>query len=413
MIAFHYPPVHTSSGVQRSLAFSKYLQENGWSPTVLTANKRAYTNICHDQLKDIPKNVAVKRAFALDTCKHLSLGGRYLDFFALPDRWITWWVGGVWTGLRLIQQERPHIIWSTYPIATAHLIGLTLNKLTGIPWIADFRDSMTEANYPREATRRKISLWIEQKTVRACTKAVFTTPSAVQMYKERYPELPTDKWVLMPNGYNEEIFSEVESEICASKKNRHKKPGPCVLVHSGVIYPSERDPTDFFRALADLKQRDLISIKRLKIVLRATGHDDEYQPIINRLGIEDIVYLEPGVPYRNALTEMFMADGLLIFQASGCNHQVPAKIYEYFRARRPIFALTDPTGDTATTLAEAGITNIAHLNDSTAIQAELLEFLIKLENGQAIVANEKAVLKYSRQTTSSELATLFEQSCRE
>ncbi|WP_276678948.1 hypothetical protein [Nitrosomonas europaea] len=40
------------------------------------------------------------------------------------------------------------MIWSTYPIATAHLIGLTLQRLTGIPWMADFRDPMVQPDYP-------------------------------------------------------------------------------------------------------------------------------------------------------------------------------------------------------------------------------------------------------------------------
>ena len=65
--------------------------------------------------------------------------------------------------------------------------------------------------------------------------------------------------------------------------------------------------------------------------------------------------MEPGVSFRNAVAEMLSADGLLIFQASNCNHQIPAKVYEYFRAKRPIFAMTDPKGDTASLLKSMGI----------------------------------------------------------
>ena len=39
---------------------------------------------------------------------------------------------------------------------------------------------------------------------------------------------------------------------------------------------------------------------------------------------------------------MLRADGLLILQAANCNEQIPAKLYKYLRARRPIVALTDP-----------------------------------------------------------------------
>ena len=54
-----------------------------------------------------------------------------------------------------------------------------------------------------------------------------------------------------------------------------------------------------------------------------------------------------------ALAEQLAADGLLLFQAANCNHQIPAKLYEYLRAGRPILALTDAAGNTAATLRGA------------------------------------------------------------
>src|SRR5690606_24322412 len=42
MIAFHYPPCGTSSGLQRTLAFTRYLNRYGWMPAVVTASPRAY-----------------------------------------------------------------------------------------------------------------------------------------------------------------------------------------------------------------------------------------------------------------------------------------------------------------------------------------------------------------------------------
>src|SRR5258708_18079159 len=31
-------------------------------------------------------------------------------------------------------RSRPHAIWSTYPVATAHKIGYTLHRLSDLPW---------------------------------------------------------------------------------------------------------------------------------------------------------------------------------------------------------------------------------------------------------------------------------------
>lgn len=406
LIAYHYPPVRVSSGVQRTLAFSKYLPENGWSPLILTAHPRSYVAVSNDQLKDIPADVVVKRAFALDTARHFSFKGRYLGWMALPDRWITWWFGAVFAGLKMIRQEKPSVIFSTYPIATAHLVGLTLHRLTGIPWIADFRDSMfdDESTLPRQ--QKKIFEWIDRKTAENCTAAIFTTPGAIELYKRRYPHLSVDKWHFIPNGYNEEIFQEVEQEQIAKPDGVES---PLILIHSGVLYPSERDPRPFFQAIAELKAKGELSAQRVCIVLRATGHDELYKQLLQDAAIDDVVKLAPGVSYREALSEMLQADGLLIFQASNCNHQVPAKLYEYFRARRPILALTDKQGDTARTLADAGIKAVVALDDKDAIKATLLSFIHALEEGAGTVASEEITNQYSRRSASKKLAEVLDQ----
>ena len=136
MIAYHFPPFAGSSGVQRTLRFVQQLPQFGWHPTVLTVHPRGYAQTSPDLVAEIPPGVDVHRAFVVDTARHLSIGGRYAAFLARPDRWRTWWLGAVPVGLGLIRRLKPDALWSTYPIATAHAIGATLNRLTGVPWIA-------------------------------------------------------------------------------------------------------------------------------------------------------------------------------------------------------------------------------------------------------------------------------------
>lgn len=406
LIAFHYPPLNVSSGIQRTLAFSRYLPENGWQPIVLSAHSRAYPSVSDQQLRDIPQGTLVKRAFALDSARHFSFKGRYLDILALPDRWISWLLGGVMSGLKLVRSQKPAVIWSTYPIATAHLIGLVIQRLTGLPWVADFRDAMLDDVYPAPGSRRRCHAWVEKKVVEACSAAVFTTPGAVELYKQRYPHISDSKWRLIPNGFNEEIFEEVE---IASKNNLEVSgPKPFLLLHSGVLYPSERDPQPFFDAVSELKNEGKISAQCFSVVLRATGHDELYQPVLDRLNINDVITLGDGVSYREALSEMLSADGLLVFQASNCNHQIPAKIYEYFRAQRPILALTDSQGDTAKALLEAGQGSIVALDNKDAIKAGLEGFLRKVRAGEEIGVTKEAAQKYSRRAFSSELGKVLD-----
>ena len=110
---------------------------------------------------------------------------------------------------------------------------------------------------------------------------------------------------------------------------------------------------------------------------------------------------------------MIRADGLLVLQAGNCNEQIPAKLYEYMRARRPILALTDPAGDTAATMRAAGLDTIARLDNKDDIKAGVLRFVDMLRNGTAPLPPENANATYSRRSRSSQLAALLEEVMQE
>ena len=404
MIAYHFPPLRGSSGIQRTLKFAQYLPSFGWLPVVLSAHPRAYELTGDDQLRDIPPEVVVQRAFALDAARHLSIKGRYPRWFALPDRWASWLLGAVPAGLALLRRHRPAVIWSTYPIATAHLIGLALHRLTGIPWVADLRDPMTDKDYPRNALTRRWNGWIEARTIKYCTKAVCTTPGTIQTYQRRFPEVPAARFVLIENGFDEENFADAESGAAAPASA-----GPLTLVHSGIIYPSERDPVPLFQALAALQEQGKVSPATLRVVLRATSHDDYINSLTAQYGIGGMVTVAPHVSYREALAEMLGAGGLLVLQASNCNHQVPAKLYEYLRARRPILALTDPIGDTAAVLRGAGIDTIAPLDAKDGIMQQIMRFMDLVKADAAPVATLATIAANSRRARAGALAKLLDE----
>ena len=404
MVAFHFPPFKMSSGIQRTLKFCTYLREYGWDPMVLSVSPRAYDVINPDQLKEIPDDVIVERAWGLDTATQLSFRGKYLRWMAQPDRWATWWLGGMWTGMQMIRKHRPDVLFSTFPIATAHMIGLGLSKRSGLPWVADFRDAMTEEGYPRDPLTWRVQRRLEAASVEQCTRALFTTQLTRQMYAERYPQIPEAKWGVIENGYDEDNFRDA---LRGLEEAPLGKPNQITLVHSGILYPKERDPRPFFAAIAGLKKEGAISADTLQIVLRATGSDDLYRPQLASHGIEDIVRLEPVVAYRDALREMLRADGLLLFQGSVCNHQIPAKIYEYYRSGRPIFALVDAPGISARMLRDVGATDQANIADASDIARALRAFVDKLKAGQASGVDYAIASQHSRRSRTGELAAIL------
>ena len=405
LIGFQYPPIAGTSGVQRILKFSRYLPEFGWRPAVLTVAPSAYESINPKHYAEIPSGVVVKRAPCLDVARSLSIRGRYPQLLALPDRWSSWVATGVPIGLSMVRRERIEAIWSTFPIASAQLLGYALARLTGLPWIADFRDPMLEDEYPTQPSRRKSLGRLERKIMRHAAAAVFTTPGMLEYYRARYTDEQPRRMEVIENGYDEESFEAAEAR--APVHAPRARSDRIVLVHSGTLYPEVRDPRTLLVALAELKRTGKVSADNLRIVLRATGYDDFVRSQISEFGVSDLVEVAPSVDYTAALTEMLQADGLLILQAANSNYQIPAKLYEYLRAGRPILALTDANGDSGTTLRAVGIDAIAPLDDQEAVTRRLWDFVQRVRAGNAPGCSRKSALAYSRRAQSERLARLL------
>ncbi|MDO9235787.1 MAG: glycosyltransferase [Aquabacterium sp.] len=406
MVAYHFPPLAGSSGIQRTLRFVQHLPSLGWQPLVLSADPRAYEKTSADLLADVPKATVVRRAFALDTARHLQLAGRYLGWMARPDRWISWKLDGVRQGLKLIDEFKPDVIWSTYPIATAHVIASALSRRTGIPWIADFRDPMAQDGYPADPLTWQSYQRIEEDAARHARHCVFTTPGAARMYQQRYPAA-ANRMVVLENGYDEESFSS--ATLLPGTSSPDSGPRPLLMLHSGIVYPSERDPTQLFMALGRLKKAGVLGADDLRIRFRASVNDGLLQELADAHGAQDFIELCPAIPYREALAEMMAVDALLVMQASNCNAQIPAKIYEYLRAGKPILGLTDPAGDTAGVLRGAGLTDIVRLDSADDI-AQMLPALVRdWRQGKVVLPDALAVQQASRLGRSQALAVLLAQ----
>ena len=204
----------------------------------------------------------------LDAARHLSIKGKYPRLFALPDRWSSWWPMAVWKGMREIRQTRPSLIWSTYPISTAHLIGGALSRLSGLPWVADFRDPMLNRGYPTEPLQRRGWQWLEASVLQHASACVFTTASAAQTYALRYPA-HADKCHVIENGYDEEAFAQTVPDREGVPADK------LLLLHSGLIYPQERDPATFFQAVRSLIDEGVLQAGALCIRFRAPHHNAE------------------------------------------------------------------------------------------------------------------------------------------
>jgi hypothetical protein len=113
--------------------------------------------------------------------------------------------------------------------------------------------------------------------------------------------------------------------------------------------------------------------------------------------------------YRDALQEMCRADVLVLLDGPGRKIGVPAKLYEYFGAGRPILALTEPDGDTAQVLRESGVRHrIASPKDVPRIRQALAELACEIAAAPAAMPGAELLRRFTRQSIAGDLAGILD-----
>ncbi|MEP6609637.1 MAG: glycosyltransferase [Burkholderiaceae bacterium] len=403
MLAFHFPPFAQSSGSIRTISFVRHLSANGWKPIVLTAREAVYPDVDQRSLAMVPAGSDIVRAPGLDIARHLAIAGRYPNWLATPDRWNTWAACAFLRGLACIRRYRPHVLWATFPIASALAAAMALRRFSHIPLILDLRDPLVYEGWPNDRWTRRSYSRIERRAVAVAAAVVVTTPGARRLYVERYPNLPLSRFRLIANGIDDAMPT---SELNALRA----QPAPLLLVHSGLMEIPDRDPSALFEAIAKLRERGEVSPETLRVVLRASGRDAAYRRQIAELKIDGIVRVEGRVSHPEALEEMRRADGLLLLQGAQCGRQIPAKAYEYLACRRPIIGLLDPAGDTHELISKQWqIPYVGAMDSAPEIAEVLRKFIGDCRAQQAFVPAASLLDQHSRAAGARQLAQLFDE----
>ena len=404
LVAYHYPPEGSSSGVLRALKFSKYLPRRGWLPHVLTLRKSLYPVTDEGLLLDIPSEGVVHRTFAFDNARHLAINGRHLACLSVPDRFVSWLLFGVARGLQVIRKEGVQAIYSTSPPATAHLIAASLKSLTGAVWVADFRDPWVEEGvFPAPGSMR---YWIESRlermVLRRCDCVVVTTPDLKAEFLYRYPEAPADKIQVIYNGYDESDFSDISLGI----RSQYFE-----MIHAGLVTPEFRNPLPLMEAVSSLIAEGVIPRDQVRITF--LGGDSwvcspDFTAEVNRMHLDGVVSVQSRVSHREALKRMAQAAVLLLLQASDDTRSlIPAKAFEYLRIGRPILALT-LEGATAGLLKGMEHCFVIEPNDIASLRKSVISLFEVWLKGEIGLRVGGASRQFERENLTDQLAGILD-----
>jgi glycosyltransferase involved in cell wall biosynthesis len=400
MVAYHYPPEGSSSGVLRTLKFSRYLPAFGWTPHVLTLPESVYPVRDDGLLTQVPPEVTVHRARGWDISRRFTIRGQRLEWMAVPDRFISWLPFGVRLGLKVVRQHAISALFSTSPQPTAHLIAGVLNLRTRLPWVADFRDPWIEEGvHPRPGTLRyRLESRLERFVVERADRVVVTTPEFRRLLVRRYADLPAHKFSAIFNGFDEEDFRNLEGAAPTSTFE---------IVHAGGISTEFRDPTPVLRAVSALIAERAVPRHEIRVVFFGSDYVQgaAFRQLVDQLDLRDVVHVQPRIPHHDLLRRLRQATVLLLLQASDDTRAlIPAKAFEYLRVGRPILALT-LEGATADLIRSTRSGIVTHPDDIAGIRRALLEF----RSGRwSANGNHALIGRYERKALTGELARLLD-----
>jgi glycosyltransferase involved in cell wall biosynthesis len=377
-IAYHYPPIR-SSGIERTLHFVRRLPEFGYTPVVLTT--AAFGGSSEEQVQRAWEPLKLYRQLRnqearagtapsdrrTDPGRLKGLIGTLRRWALFPDLQITWAPFALQRALRVVEREAPAALYSTYPPASAHLLGLWLKRRTGLPWVADFRDAWAadplEPDLPR--WRRCLEQQLEQTVVEAADQVIAATEGSAEYLRLRYAGSAARVRVIT-NGFDPEEFGDIQTAPPMG--------GPLRLVHTGSFSYShpQRSPQALFAALEALLAEDPAWASRLRLVLAGSLSPGERRAAaaLEAAGMVDCL---GSLERRQALELQQQAHLLLLIDHARPwpTTNVPGKFYEYLAARRPILALCGP-GMVAELMGRLGIGLCAPPDDAAAIRRALV-----------------------------------------
>lgn len=288
--------------------------------------------------------------------RSLSLLARAFTNF--PDGQMGWYHAALRAGRSIMRGWQPDLVLSSAPPFTGHMIARRLAQEGKVPWVADFRDLFSENPYTiRPTWRLNFDRWLERRVMRGAAGCVtISEPLAASL---RVHDRPVE---IILNGFDPADLPKTRPTPSST--------APVTILYTGTIYPGRRDPSPLFAAVATLGPL------RERIELAFCGQDLRgVQAAAQKHGVHDRLKLIPTMPYRAALQAQAEADVLLLLLWNSPEEVgvLPAKLFEYVGAGRPVLALGLESGAAADIIRSRNLGVVA--NDTAMIAAQLRRWI--------------------------------------
>ena len=323
IISYYYPP-SKSVGAKRIVALKDFLEDKGFLVDVITANWQGEkkSNVFYLG-KDIDTSIKNRQKKSLRI--NLSLYIRSIDK--------TLFSNFLYDAFKFIYKNKSakyDVIISSYKPSSSVFLGVFTSVIYKIPLIVEFRDLMSQFGRKKKVFLLKhIDQFIDRKIVSFAKEIVVVSPTA-KKYAQNFYKRDVN---LVFNGIDTEELKEislVKSDNCIT------------IFYSGTL--SEH------RTLNVICDHIEKLTGESNIILKVASAQDPMEYGGNSNFTEWLGLISLNEVYKYQL----QSDFLLMLEGMGEDsvENIPAKIYEYLGARKPIMAVCNPNSDIMLLLKE-------------------------------------------------------------
>ena len=451
LVSFFFPP-DPAVGGQRIWNFARYLPEFGWDPVVLTSDRPQFGTTADTEVpvhrarfysffeavhppdrpgggRDAasggrsPASGGRSAASGAPTSsmRHRALTSRWkgalyrgvrhflpMSVDRMPDATLGWVPDAVSTGARLLRDGSFDAIFSSHGPPSSHMVAAALARKSGLPWVADFRDLWSENHAdPRVGPFRWVERRLERRVLRRAAALSVVSPPWARVLEGIHGK----RVEVVYNGFAPGEFGSGgggdRSEAGAAAEGGSLR-GRLGILFVGTLHPRGHDLRPLMGALATLQGEMSQEMDRASLQVEFLGTDPSaVLPWAEKHEVTRWVSVLPAVPRTDAVTRQTRATALLHVAWSGRKGLVPAKLFEYMGAGRPILAIGPGGGPDEEILSECGAG--ALLPDSAAVASRLREWIGQFlkEGTLPSTTDPSAALAYTRKAQTGRLAALL------
>jgi glycosyltransferase involved in cell wall biosynthesis len=385
MLVSGYPPARQF--IARSAKFAEYLPEYGWTPLVLTTGLEAgdgslgmfgAPDVHVERVRRIPTlgmlatsmlrrigadvgstssgRSATSRIFRISDASVVRTARQLLLWGDTPDSFAGWIPFAVRAGRRLVIASRAAALHASGPPFSVVLAGALLARVTGLPLVADFRDSWTlDASDPFGTmggpfqgrvtpTRARVLRALERWSLRHSSAVLFTSRATRALYTQEYPQIAGRSHLIYNGADPSDFIDEVKAAECPT------------IAHVGTVHDFQWSQVSvFLRLFARALCRGSIPPDTKVVFAGTIGAKlrDRLLAIGCELRIRESLQVPGFVSHPEAVTLMRVSDVLLLF--AGENPYVRlSKISEYLAAGAAMLAFAAPGSETGEEVRQYG-----------------------------------------------------------